>query len=93
MGTAAVVETNPAGCAIQAILGCTFGKGNLVFKDYGKNVYTIASRKKDGHSVLLRIWGNRGPEQGDIAKLVRKASLTRLKRGKEDLPQLIRTAD
>nr|WP_279383444.1 FmdE family protein [Methanobacterium formicicum] len=22
--------------AIQVITGCTFGKGNLIFKDYGK---------------------------------------------------------
>jgi formylmethanofuran dehydrogenase subunit E len=43
----AVVETNSCGVdAIQSILGCTFGKGNLIFKDYGKNVYTIASREK-----------------------------------------------
>jgi len=43
----AVVETNSCGVdAVQAILGCTFGKGNLIFKDYGKNVYTIASREK-----------------------------------------------
>ena len=25
--------------------GCTFGKGNLIFKDYGKNAYSLASRK------------------------------------------------
>lgn len=44
----AVVETNSCGVdAIQAILSCTFGKGNLIFKDYGKNVYTIASRDKN----------------------------------------------
>ena len=44
----AVVETNSCGVdAIQAILGCTFGKGNLIFKDYGKSVYTIASRDKN----------------------------------------------
>jgi len=43
----AVVETNSCGVdAVQAILGCTLGKGNLIFKDYGKNVYTIASREK-----------------------------------------------
>ena len=44
----AVVETNSCGVdAIQAILGCTFGKGNLIFQDYGKNAYTIASREKN----------------------------------------------
>jgi formylmethanofuran dehydrogenase subunit E len=43
----AVVETNSCAVdAIQAILGCTFGKGNLIFKDHGKSVFTIASREK-----------------------------------------------
>ncbi len=43
----AVVETDSCAVdAIQAILGCTFGKGNLVFKDYGKSVFTIGSREK-----------------------------------------------
>lgn len=31
--------------AIQVITGCTFGKGNLIFKDYGKQVYTFFDRK------------------------------------------------
>lgn len=44
----AIVETNSCGVdAIQAILGCTFGKGNLIFRDYGKSVYTVASREKN----------------------------------------------
>lgn len=41
----AIVETNSCEVdAIQAILGCTLGKGNLILKDYGKSVYTIAGR-------------------------------------------------
>jgi len=31
--------------AIQVLVGSTFGKGNLIFKDYGKQVYTFVSRK------------------------------------------------
>lgn len=31
--------------AIQVLIGSTFGKGNLIFKDYGKQVYTFISRK------------------------------------------------
>lgn len=31
--------------AIQVLVGSTFGKGNLIFKDYGKQVYTFISRK------------------------------------------------
>lgn len=32
--------------AIQVVTGCTFGKGNLIFKDYGKQIYTFFDRKK-----------------------------------------------
>ena len=38
--------------AIQVLTGCTFGKGNLYFHDYGKMVFTFASRG-DGRSVRL----------------------------------------
>jgi formylmethanofuran dehydrogenase subunit E len=38
--------------AIQVLTGCTFGKGNLYFHDYGKMVFTFASRS-DGRSVRL----------------------------------------
>src|SRR5690242_598825 len=42
----AIVETdNCALDAIQSVLGCTIGKGNLIYKDFGKKVYTVASRK------------------------------------------------
>ncbi len=32
--------------AIQVMTGCTFGKGNLIFRDYGKQVYTFFDRRK-----------------------------------------------
>ena len=41
----AIVENNSCAVdAIQLICGCTFGKGNLIFKDYGKKVYTFIKR-------------------------------------------------
>ena len=41
----AIVENDACGVdAVQCITGCTFGKGNLIFRDYGKQVYTIYSR-------------------------------------------------
>jgi len=42
----AIVENDS--CAvdgIQVVTGCTFGKGNLIFRDYGKHAYTFFSRK------------------------------------------------
>ncbi|MFX0058179.1 MAG: FmdE family protein [Candidatus Hodarchaeota archaeon] len=44
----AVVENDNCSVdALQALLGTTFGKGNLIHKDYGKNNYTIYSRKSN----------------------------------------------
>ena len=41
----AIVETD-ACCvdAIQVLTGCTFGKGNLIYKDHGKTAFTFFSR-------------------------------------------------
>jgi formylmethanofuran dehydrogenase subunit E len=32
--------------ALQVLLGTTLGKGNLILKDYGKNVFTVYDRSK-----------------------------------------------
>jgi len=42
----AIVENDSCAVdAIQFISGCTFGKGNLIFRDYGKHVYTFIDRR------------------------------------------------
>ncbi|MDY6881704.1 MAG: FmdE family protein [Desulfatiglans sp.] len=42
----AIVENNACGVdALQCLSGCTFGKGNFIFKDYGKHVYTLYNRR------------------------------------------------
>ncbi len=42
----AIVENDSCAVdAIQFITGCTFGKGNLVFHDYGKHVYSFINRR------------------------------------------------
>ena len=41
-----IVENDACGVdAIQVLTGCTFGKGNFFFKDYGKMAFTFFSRK------------------------------------------------
>jgi formylmethanofuran dehydrogenase subunit E len=52
----AIIETNACGAdAVQVLTGCTFGKGNLIFEDYGKQVLTLISRKTgDGVRVALK---------------------------------------
>jgi formylmethanofuran dehydrogenase subunit E len=49
----AVVETDMCGVdAIQFLTGCTFGKGNLIHLDYGKNSFTFY-RRSDGKGIRL----------------------------------------
>jgi formylmethanofuran dehydrogenase subunit E len=51
----AVVETDACGGdAIQVMTGCTFGKGNFVFKNYGKHAFSLMDRgKRKGIRVCL----------------------------------------
>jgi formylmethanofuran dehydrogenase subunit E len=40
-----IAETDNCGLdAVQVVTGCTMGKGNLIFRDYGKNAYTFGCR-------------------------------------------------
>ncbi|MGI9032807.1 MAG: FmdE family protein [Acidimicrobiales bacterium] len=62
----AVVETDMCGVdAVQFLTGCTFGKGNLVHRDFGKNAYTFI-RRSDGKAVRVSTrpggWGPPDPE-------------------------------
>lgn len=42
----AIVENNSCAVdAVQVLLGCTFGKGNLIFRDWGKQVFTFMDRE------------------------------------------------
>ena len=49
----AIVENDScAADAVQFITGATFGKGNLIFRDYGKHVYTFFNRRTN-HGVRI----------------------------------------
>lgn len=52
----AIVETDACCCdAIQVLTGCTFGKGNFYYRDYGKMAFTFASRTtKEGVRLVLK---------------------------------------
>ena len=49
----AIVENDACCCdAIQVLTGCTFGKGNFFFRDYGKMVFTFGNRAT-GEAIRL----------------------------------------
>jgi len=58
----AIVENNSCAVdAVQVMTGCTFGKGNLVFRDYGKQVYTFI-RRPSGRSIRISVIWERSEE-------------------------------
>jgi len=52
----AMVETDACGAdAIQVMTGCTFGKGNFIFRNHGKHAFSLVDRKrKRGFRACLR---------------------------------------
>lgn len=62
-----VVENNSCAVdAIQVLTGCTFGKGNLIFNDYGKQVYTFIKRPS-GKGIRISVdW--KKPDETDKEK-------------------------
>ncbi|PIE68145.1 MAG: formylmethanofuran dehydrogenase [Deltaproteobacteria bacterium] len=52
----AIVETDACSAdAVQVLTGCTFGKGNFIYKDYGKMALTLLSRQSGmGVRLVLR---------------------------------------
>jgi len=75
----AIVESDGCGIdAIQAVLGCTIGKGNLIYKDKGKQVYTIASRAS-GKALRIAVRSDimqSTPEQKILREAVYAGSAT-----------------
>jgi formylmethanofuran dehydrogenase subunit E len=71
----AVVETDMCAVdAIQFLTGCTFGKGNLIHRDHGKNAYTFI-RRSDGKGVRVSTradqWGRPEPEWHELLGKIR----------------------
>ena len=71
-----ITETDACCCdAIQVLTGCTFGKGNLIYRDIGKMAFTFGSRStSEGIRLLLRsdIWSIPEKEQS-LAQKIRES--------------------
>ncbi|KKC29278.1 FmdE family protein [Caldanaerobacter subterraneus] len=55
-----ITENNACGVdAIQYITGCTFGKGNLIFKDKGKQAFTFFRKDtREGVRIVLKAFNH-----------------------------------
>ena len=74
----AIVENDACGVdALQCVTGCTFGKGNLIFHDFGKQVYTIYARStRQGVRVVFHgndIPGNIREDRAALANWILSA--------------------
>jgi formylmethanofuran dehydrogenase subunit E len=68
----AVVETDACYAdAVQVLTGCTFGKGNFIYKDHGKTVLTLLSRKT-GQGVRVAMRANAFSPDETHLSLLRK---------------------
>jgi formylmethanofuran dehydrogenase subunit E len=68
----AVVETDMCGVdAIQFLTGCTFGKGNLIHLDYGKNAFSFY-RRSDGKAIRIIVRKEALRDQEDELSALRK---------------------
>ncbi len=68
----AIVENDACGIdAIMVLTGCTPGKGNLIFRDTGKNVYTFGSRNS-GKALRISVNGDILQSSSEMRALQRK---------------------
>ncbi len=78
----AVVETDMCGVdAVQYLTGCTFGKGNLIHLDYGKNAFSFY-RRADGKALRVvakpSIFGQEAEVLAELHRRMNSAGLSRL---------------
>ena len=92
----AIVENDScAADAVQVVTGCTFGKGNFFFRDYGKHVYTFALRPSRRAIRISRLHRDQaaGPEDETTEeKIVRMLAtpaeeLFKIQEGTIELPE------
>ncbi|MDD2498019.1 MAG: FmdE family protein [Desulfitobacteriaceae bacterium] len=72
----AIVETDACGVdAIQFLTGCSLGKGNLLYKNHGKQAFTIANRST-GKAVRVYVDSSKLPVENDDRQAKMQAILT-----------------
>jgi formylmethanofuran dehydrogenase subunit E len=69
----AICETDACGMdAVQALTGCTLGQGNLIFRDWGKQVFTFG-RRQDSKAIRVALRYDAWPHRPDLSTEERRA--------------------
>ncbi|MGC9517006.1 MAG: FmdE family protein [Methanomicrobiales archaeon] len=86
----AIVENDTCAVdAIQVVTGCTFGKGNLIFNDYGKQVYTFINRLS-GEAVRISLRNSFNMDKIDPSLNQLRKKVNSKHAGPEDMENLKR---
>jgi len=80
----AICETDACGVdAVQYLAGCTLGKGNLILRDWGKQVFSFG-RRSDGKMVRVAMrYGALDGVEGSTPEETRRLRIERLQTGPE----------
>jgi len=98
----AVVETDMCGVdAIQFLTGCTFGKGNLIHKDFGKMAFSFYDRSQGISFRILFLPDISGDLGSELRNLMKKAEdgtvneeeQARIQKLRDELQERYMTAD
>jgi formylmethanofuran dehydrogenase subunit E len=98
----AVVETDMCGVdAIQFLTGCTFGKGNLIHKDFGKMAFSFYDRSQGISFRILFLPDISGDLGSELRNLMKKAEdgtaneeeHARIQKLRDELQERYMTAD
>ena len=70
-----ITENDACGVdAVQALLSCTLGKGNLIYKGTGKQAFTFIKRDGEAMRFYLKA-GNNGMERSEYQEYLLNASI------------------
>jgi formylmethanofuran dehydrogenase subunit E len=85
-----IAETDMCGVdAIQYLIGCTYGKGNLIHRDYGKTAFSFYDRENSKGIRLLLKPNCHGENFGELADMMEEESAGSLsKEGSQKLAEL-----
>ncbi len=89
----ALVETDMCAVdALQSLVGCTFGKGNLAHRDYGKRAFSFYRRRDGKAARLVARPGALGETAGNLTRLQQKLQAEGLNPTEEELRREHRAA-
>lgn len=84
----AIVETDMCGVdAVQVLTGCTFGKGNLIHRDYGKMAFSFFDRRqRKGFRAVFNpgLQGETGKELRVLTKKAAEGTITEQERKRSE---------